>query len=88
VEDALKDKEASYSWRSRQFLPQNHSKLKSTFPEACLMSDVAMDPYSSDGHDGFVDQMEKLSMILRYLFWVKWLWLKQKRVLIFSGQVI
>src|SRR5690606_37744812 len=24
------------------------------FPEACIMADVAMDPYSSDGHDGLV----------------------------------
>ena len=23
--------------------------------ELCLMSDVAMDPYSSDGHDGYVE---------------------------------
>jgi porphobilinogen synthase len=29
--------------------------LKETFPEIVLMSDVAMDPYSSDGHDGFVE---------------------------------
>jgi porphobilinogen synthase len=29
--------------------------LKETFPEIVLMSDVAMDPYSSDGHDGLVE---------------------------------
>jgi porphobilinogen synthase len=28
--------------------------IKSKFPEFTLMSDVAMDPYSSDGHDGLV----------------------------------
>ena len=29
-------------------------KIKSEFPQLSLMSDVAMDPYSSDGHDGLV----------------------------------
>lgn len=28
--------------------------IKEQLPEACLMTDVAMDPYSSDGHDGIV----------------------------------
>lgn len=29
-------------------------RIKKEFPEACIMTDVAMDPYSSDGHDGIV----------------------------------
>ncbi|MFT6727539.1 MAG: porphobilinogen synthase [Flavobacteriales bacterium] len=29
--------------------------MKEALPDACLMSDVAMDPYSSDGHDGIVE---------------------------------
>lgn len=54
VEDALKDKEATYSWSQQNFYLRIIRSLKKKFPEACLMSDVAMDPYSSDGHDGFV----------------------------------
>ncbi|HAZ14587.1 MAG: delta-aminolevulinic acid dehydratase [Bdellovibrionales bacterium GWA2_49_15] len=30
-------------------------EIKKRFPELILMTDVALDPYSSDGHDGFVD---------------------------------
>jgi porphobilinogen synthase len=30
-------------------------EIKSKFPEAAIMTDVAMDPYSSDGHDGIVE---------------------------------
>ena len=30
-------------------------QLKKQFPESVLFTDVAMDPYSSDGHDGFVE---------------------------------
>ena len=29
--------------------------IKDRFPEVCVMTDVAMDPYSSDGHDGLVE---------------------------------
>ncbi len=28
--------------------------IKKNFPDVCLMTDVALDPYSSDGHDGLV----------------------------------
>lgn len=55
VEDALKDKEASYAMRSDNFYLRIIRAIKQRFPEVCLMSDVAMDPYSSDGHDGYVE---------------------------------
>lgn len=54
VDDSLKDKTASYSYASDNFYLNAIRKLKETFPEMCIMSDVAMDPYSSDGHDGLV----------------------------------
>ncbi|MBX7050430.1 MAG: porphobilinogen synthase [Flavobacteriales bacterium] len=58
VEDTLKDKEATYSWNPDNFYLKLIQDIKSRFPEACLMSDVAMDPYSSDGHDGYVENGE------------------------------
>lgn len=58
VEDTLKDKEATYSWNPDSFYLKLIQDIKSRFPEACLMSDVAMDPYSSDGHDGYVENGE------------------------------
>lgn len=54
VADELKDKTASYSYAEENFYLHAIRAVKERFPEACLMSDVAMDPYSSDGHDGFV----------------------------------
>jgi porphobilinogen synthase len=30
------------------------ASLKKAFPQICLISDIALDPYSSDGHDGLV----------------------------------
>jgi porphobilinogen synthase len=36
-------------------------KIKQEFPHIALMTDVAMDPYSSDGHDGLVENGEILN---------------------------
>lgn len=54
VEEIKKDETASYSYASDNFYLNAIQKLKETFPHIELMSDVAMDPYSSDGHDGLV----------------------------------
>ena len=54
VSDDLKDKTATYSYAAENFYLHAIRAIKERFPEAILMSDVAMDPYSSDGHDGFV----------------------------------
>ena len=54
VEDHLKDEVASYSYRQDNFYLRIIRSIKERFPEAVLMSDVAMNPYSSDGHDGLV----------------------------------
>ena len=54
VQDHLKDPIASYSYAEDNFYLEAIRTLKERFPQAVLMSDVAMDPYSSDGHDGLV----------------------------------
>lgn len=54
VEDSLKDSQGSYSYSSKNFYLRIIRSLKKNFPEAVLISDVALDPYSSDGHDGIV----------------------------------
>lgn len=61
VEEKLKDKHASYSYAEDNFYLNAIRKLKETFPEIVIMSDVAMDPYSSDGHDGLVIDGEILN---------------------------
>ncbi len=55
IEDHLKDTKATYSYNSKNFYLKFIQEAKKKFPEACLISDVAMDPYSSDGHDGLVE---------------------------------
>lgn len=55
VEDSLKDKTATKSYDANFFYLRALREVKKQFPEACIMTDVAMDPYSSDGHDGLVE---------------------------------
>lgn len=52
--ESLKDSHASESHNPETFYLKGLREIKKQFPEICLMSDVAMDPYSSDGHDGIV----------------------------------
>ena len=54
VDESLKDGVASYSYASNNFYLDAISEIKRRFPQIVLMSDVALDPYSSDGHDGLV----------------------------------
>lgn len=52
--ESLKDSMATESYNPETFYLKGLREIKKNFPELCLMSDVAMDPYSSDGHDGVV----------------------------------
>ncbi|MCG8307386.1 MAG: porphobilinogen synthase [Cytophagales bacterium] len=56
-----KDKYATLSYNPDNFYLRTISKIKREIPEACVMTDVAMDPYSSDGHDGIVENGEILN---------------------------
>ncbi len=55
VLEELKDSKATYSYQSDNFYLEVVAKLKKEFPHITIMSDVALDPYSTDGHDGLVD---------------------------------
>lgn len=54
LNEKLKDKTASESWNKKGLYLRTLKEIKKRFPEAVIMTDVAMDPYSSDGHDGLV----------------------------------
>lgn len=52
VEESLKDPSAKISYDKNFFYLKTIREIKQKFPETVLMTDVAMDPYSSHGHDG------------------------------------
>ncbi|WP_166335571.1 porphobilinogen synthase [Sphingobacterium chungjuense] len=61
IEDSLKDKYATVSYQKGNLYLRAIEAVKKNFPEACVVTDVAMDPYSSDGHDGIVENGEILN---------------------------
>lgn len=61
IDEALKDKYATESYREGSLYLRAINDVKKNFPEACVVTDVAMDPYSSDGHDGIVENGEILN---------------------------
>jgi porphobilinogen synthase len=61
VADDKKDKIASFSYAEDNFYLHAIHEIKKRFPEIALMSDVAMDPYSSDGHDGYLENNKILN---------------------------
>lgn len=61
IEESLKDKYATEATREGNLYLRAIAEVKKRFPEACVVTDVAMDPYSSDGHDGIVEHGEILN---------------------------
>ncbi len=61
INESLKDKYATESYREESLYLRAINEVKQHFPEACVITDVAMDPYSSDGHDGIVENGEILN---------------------------
>ncbi len=61
VEKSRKDKEATYSYAPDNFYLHAAREIKEAFPACTLISDVAMDPYSIDGHDGLVQDDQILN---------------------------
>lgn len=61
VEENYKDKMATKSHDPDFFYLKSLTKIKKEFPEALIITDVAMDPYSSDGHDGIVEDGQILN---------------------------
>ncbi len=55
INDALKDRLAKESANPEGLYLKTVAEIKRQFPDIVIMTDVAMDPYSSDGHDGVVD---------------------------------
>ncbi len=58
MEESLKDPYARISYQEGNLYLRAIAAVKKEFPEACVITDVAMDPYSSDGHDGLVKDGE------------------------------
>lgn len=55
VPDELKSGDGREAFNPEGIIPRYLRALREAFPEVVLVTDVALDPYSSDGHDGIVE---------------------------------
>jgi porphobilinogen synthase len=56
--DELKDNTGKEAWNKNGLMQKSIKAIKDAVPEIYVMTDVALDPYSSYGHDGIVDNGE------------------------------
>ena len=54
VAEGLKSEDGSESFNANGLIPRAIRQLKRDVPDMAIMTDVALDPYSCDGHDGIV----------------------------------
>ena len=57
-EDALKDNAGTEALNKNGLMQRSIKAIKEALPEIVVMTDVALDPYSSFGHDGIVEGQE------------------------------
>ena len=56
IKDALKTSRAEESYNPEGLVPRAIRAIKETHPDIMVITDVALDPYNSDGHDGIVSE--------------------------------
>ncbi|MFL2479606.1 MAG: porphobilinogen synthase [Verrucomicrobiales bacterium] len=60
IDSNLKSPDAEESFNDSGLLPKTIRAIKGSFPHLAVITDVALDPYNSDGHDGLVDSSGKV----------------------------
>lgn len=61
IEESLKTSGCEESYNPEGLVPRAIRALKAAHPELVVMTDVALDPYNADGHDGLVVEGEILN---------------------------
>lgn len=55
-----KDIHASYALSSKGLIPQALQELKKELPSLCLITDIALDPFTTHGHDGILNEQKEV----------------------------
>lgn len=61
IDDSLKTKRGEECFNQEGLIQRAIRALKSAYPELVVMTDVALDPYNIDGHDGILKEGEILN---------------------------
>ena len=60
IEPSLKTNDGSEAFNPRGLIPTAVAELKKRFPQLGIMTDVALDPYTSHGQDGILDDQHRI----------------------------
>jgi len=60
VSQDLKDNNAKESYNPNGLMPTIIKEIKARFPELGIISDIALDPYTSHGQDGIIDEQGRI----------------------------
>jgi len=55
VDPLLRDEEGSEGWNPDSLITRAIQALKKEIPSLCVIADVALDPFTSHGHDGIIN---------------------------------
>ncbi len=64
IEVARKSEGAEEAWNPKGLVPTVVAKLKKEFPELGVITDVALDPYTSHGQDGLIDPADPRGYVM------------------------
>ena len=54
IDDSLKTSDAAECYNDQGLISRVIRAIKSACPQLCVITDIALDPYNADGHDGLV----------------------------------
>lgn len=64
INESLKSSDAKEAHREHGLVPKAIRAIKAAHPSLCVITDVALDPYNSDGHDGIVKKNADGSLLI------------------------
>lgn len=60
IEQSLKSDDAAEAWNPEGLIPRAVKTIKKALPKLLVITDVALDPYTSHGQDGIVNEQGKI----------------------------
>jgi porphobilinogen synthase len=61
IDSSQRSEMAEEAWNPEGLIPRAIRAIKERIPGICVISDVALDPYTSHGHDGILDEKLEIS---------------------------
>ena len=60
IDHNLRSGEGEEAWNKAGLIPRAIRAIKKRYPSICVISDIALDPYTSHGHDGILNKKQEI----------------------------